>query len=406
MKEKFGILGCNISYTRSPMLHGFLGGYGYNVYDIKIEKLKSFFEERDFKGVNVTVPYKTECIKYLQDLSLEAQAIGAVNTVVNQNGILRGYNTDYFGFLAECDYFGINLEHKNVVVLGGGGAAQAVIHGARARNAKTVRVVSRQGEINYDNVYEKALNAQVIINATPVGRGTLESLVDLTRFPQVEAVIDLIYSPFKTKLVLDALELGKKAEGGAYMLVAQAAKASQLFVGEIGQSKKIFSAYKQLERELNNIVLIGMAGAGKSAVGRLLAQKTGREFIDTDAVIEKVTGKTIPQIFAHEGESVFRELERQVIAEVAGKTNAVISTGGGAVLNKQNRYALRKNGITVFIKRDLDKCDFKGRPLFENGGATQVYAQREPVYNLTADVVVKNDGTIEQTVQSILEKIL
>ena len=406
MEKIYGILGCGISYTRSPELHANLGGYPYQIFDVKSDGLADFFARKQFAGINVTIPYKSECLKYLDEISPEAKEIGAVNTIVNKDGVLKGYNTDYFGFIEQAKCLKIDYLGKVALVLGNGGASKAVIKALVDLGAKEVLVCSRNGEINYNNLYQKASHAEIVVNATPVGNSSVDCLVDLKKFSHLKGVLDLVYTPLRTKLVLDALSLGVPALGGATMLVQQAVKSSKLFVGERGQEQKAKELYDNLVTNLGNLVLIGMAGCGKSSVGKLLAEQTGRQFIDIDLEVEKLAGMSIPKIFENFSERRFRELESEVIAQNYLKNGLVISTGGGAILSSANRDMLRANGKVVFIKRPISECDFRGRPLFENGGAEQVYFKRLPLYSQTADLEVDNNGTISECAQKIKENIL
>lgn len=405
MEKIFGLLGCGISYTRSPQLHKALGGYDYKVFDITSDKLDQFFALREFDGINVTVPYKTQCIKYLDELSPIAKKLNAVNTIVKKDGKLIGYNTDYFGFLEQAQSLGIDYKGKTVLVLGNGGAAQAVIQVFNDLGVEKVLVCSRNGVLNYQNVYEISNTVNVIVNATPVGNSSLKCLVNLKKFANLIGVLDLVYTPVRTKLVLDALSLGKKATGGAIMLVHQAVKASELFVGEIGQKQKANEVYNQLVSSLSNLVLVGMAGCGKTTIGKILAEQTGRKFVDTDLLIEQKEGMSIPEIFNRFSERRFREIESEVISELYMQSGLIISTGGGAILRQENRDMLRANGKVVFIRRRVEDCEFKGRPLFETGNAEQVFYQRLPLYTSCADFSVDNNGSIEDCVKAIKEKL-
>lgn len=405
MEKIFGLLGCGISYTRSPQLHKALGGYDYQAFDLTSDKLDQFFALREFDGINVTVPYKTQCIKYLDELSPIAKKLNAVNTIVKKDGKLIGYNTDYFGFLEQAQSLDIDYKGKTVLVLGNGGAAQAVIQVFNDLGAKQVLVCSRNGALNYQNVYEISNTVNVIVNATPVGNSSLKCLVNLKKFANLIGVLDLVYTPVRTKLVLDALSLGIKATGGATMLVHQAVKASELFVGEIGQKQKANEVYNQLVSSLSNLVFVGMAGCGKTTIGKILAEQTGRQFVDTDRLIEQKEGMSIPEILNRFSERRFREIESEVISELYMQSGLIISTGGGAILRQENRDMLRANGKVVFIRRRVEDCEFKGRPLFETGGAEQVFYQRLPLYTSCADFSVDNNGSIEDCVKAIKEKL-
>lgn len=401
---QYGLIGERLIHSYSVKIHREFGDYDYELKELPKEELEDFFALRDFKGINVTIPYKTEVIKYLDGISPEAERIGAVNTVVNKGGKLYGYNTDYFGFKRLAKSAGINLRGKNVVILGSGGTCKTVTAVCRDAGAKNVNSVSRGGKLNYDTVYGLT-DTEVIINATPCGMfpDTQGLPVELKRFPKLSGVIDVVYNPLKTRLISEAEKLSVKCAGGLMMLVAQGAKASEYFTGKAADIK---SAYKNVKAGVTDIVLIGMPGSGKSVIGRRLSAALGRELIDTDAEIEKKTNKTIPEIFAESGEEYFRDIESEVIKEVS-RGGRIIATGGGAVKRAENINALKQNGKIFYLRRDTDKLARKGRPLSEDKAAVErLYSERKRLYENAADIIINNNGRLEAAVKKIRENFL
>ena len=363
----------------------------------------SFLRNGDFSGLNVTIPYKKAVIPYCAELSETAKRLGAVNTIVKRaDGTLVGHNTDYFGFSSMLDRSGLSVFGKKALVLGSGGASATVVAVLEERNADVV-IVSRSGENNYDNLHQHS-DAALIVNATPVGMypNTGISPLDISLFPNLEGVLDLVYNPARTQLLLDAENRGLVIENGLWMLVAQAKESAEWFAESSIPNDRIPYIHRILRGQMENIILIGMPGCGKSTVGRLLADATGRQFVDADTMIEKAAHKTIPEIFAESGEAGFRKIETDVLKELGTQSGLVIATGGGCVTKDVNYPLLHQNGTIVWLKRDINILPTDGRPLSKSGGLKAMYAIRKPLYEQFADVVVDNDETPEQTAQNIL----
>lgn len=387
----YGLLGAHLGHSYSPFIHSLLGSTPYELVSLEADELGQFLKKGDFKGLNVTIPYKKAVIPYLDHIAPEAQSIGAVNTVVRRPDGLWGYNTDYNGFLYAAEHAGISFRGKKVLVLGSGGASAAVQNAAAGAGAAEVLVVSRTGALNYENVYDVP-GAEIIVNATPVGmyphnRG---KLLELSRFSSCRGVIDLIYNPLMTPLLLDARELGIPFSNGLSMLVAQAKYASDLFQGIQRPDSIIDEILEKTMEKVRNIVLIGMPGCGKSTIGKKMAAETGKKFVDTDALVEEKAGKSIPDIFKDEGEAAFRALEAEVIADVCKENGQVVATGGGSVLNLENVRNMRQNGTVIFIKRDISKLPVEGRPLSKSHDLGEMYKERLPFYEAAADSVMEN----------------
>lgn len=403
---KCGLLGRKLGHSYSPQIHGLLGDYSYALFEKEPEQLGSFLKGGDFAGINVTIPYKKDVIPYLDELSPAAQKIGSVNTIVRRaDGSLFGHNSDYFGFVSLVEHSGINVEGKKVLVLGSGGTSSMVVTALKDLGAVPI-VISRSGENNYGNLHLHA-DASVIVNATPVGMypNTGVSPIDLSRFPKLEGVLDVIYNPAKTKLLLDAEALGIPHENGLWMLVAQAKEASEYFTGKKLPDEIIGKIHHILSHQMKNIVLIGMPGCGKSTIGSLLAQKLERKFVDADEEIIHLAGKPIPDIFAQDGEEVFRHWETTALENLGRQSGLVIATGGGCVTRKRNYPALHQNGNIVWLERDLCLLPTDGRPLSQANRLEEMYTVRKPLYESFSDIRVENAGSPEQTVQEILSQL-
>ena len=409
---KYGLIGEKLGHSFSPEIHHKLGRYDYALREIAKTDLPAFLTARDFVGINVTIPYKTDVIPYLDELSELAREIGAVNTVVCRDGKLYGDNTDVHGMISLIRRITPDLAGKTVLILGTGGTSRAAVAAATALGAKkTVRVsrTGRDGAVTYEDAYRDFADADFLINTTPVGMfphaGT--SPVDLSRFPRLAGVADAIYNPLSTRLLLDAKALGIPAENGLYMLVAQAMKSAELFTGEPVGENETERIWRELLFEKRNIVLIGMPGSGKSTVGRGLADRLGRNLIDTDDLIVRRAGKPVTEIFASQGETAFRDLESSVIREVSASGGAIVSTGGGAILRQENVDALRSNGVLVFLDRlPEDLVPTSDRPLADEIGKIRaLYEKRIPLYRAAADLTVSVRGTPENTVLEVLEKV-
>jgi shikimate dehydrogenase len=397
-------LGRKLGHSYSPSIHANLGNYEYALYEKEPEELEDFLRNGDWCGLNVTMPYKQAVIPYLDELTPIAQEVGAVNTIVRRNGKLIGANTDYWGFHAMVSESRLDLWGKKCLVLGSGGASKVVQAVLKMYGADIV-VISRKGENNYENLGLHK-DASVIINTTPVGMypETGVSPVDLCQFPYLEGVLDVIYNPARTKLLLEAEKRGIVAMNGLFMLVAQARDAANWFTDSIIPDEKITQIHRLLRVQMENIILIGMPGCGKSTIGRLLAEKSGKIFVDADAEIEKLAKKSIPQIFAEDGEDIFRAFETQVLAELGKQSGLVIATGGGCVTRAENYPLLHQNGRILWLQRDLGKLPREGRPLSVDLEA--MYRARQPLYASFADFVIDNNGDPNTTVETILEVCL
>ena len=398
-----GLLGRKLGHSYSPQIHGYLGNYNYDLFEKEPEEIPSFLKREDVTGLNVTIPYKKEIIPYLDHLTDRARKIGAVNTVVRQsNGSLIGHNTDYFGFLSMLTRTGLQVAEKKVLVLGSGGASATVTTVLEELGATTI-VISRSGLNNYDNLHLHA-DASVIVNTTPVGMypNTGISPADLSQFPQLEGVLDVVYNPARTKLLLDAERRGLVTENGLWMLVAQAKESAEWFTGAKIPDSKIAEIHRILQHQMENLILIGMPGCGKSTVGKLLAQVTGKTFYDADAQIVSMSEMGISEIFEKEGEAGFRCWETAALAQLCNRSGLVIATGGGCVTRQENYDLLHQNGKIVWLQRDLDLLPTDGRPLSQAGKLSDMYQVREPLYRSFADYIVGNHQRPEDTVNTIL----
>ena len=398
-----GLLGRHLTHSYSPRIHSQLGKYSYNIFEIAPDDLGSFLQEKEFDGINVTIPYQKAVSPYCDTLAPQATQLQAVNPIVkNADGRLIGHNTDYFGFAEMLKVSGLSVSGKKVLVLGSGGASATVTAVLQEKGANVV-VISRNGENNYENL-ELHSDASVIVNCTPVGMypDNLISPVDLALFPALEGVLDLIYNPARTALLLEAEKRGILTQNGLYMLVAQAKESAEWFTGNKISDSKISEIYRELKANMENIVLIGMPGCGKSTVGALLAKMCDREFVDTDSLIVENAGKSIPEIFAAVGEEGFRKLETKVLAEVGKRSNLVIATGGGCITKPENYPLLHQNSKIIWLRRDISILPTDGRPLSQTQRLEEMYNKRAPLYEAFADQIVDNDTIPEYTVNTIL----
>ncbi len=404
---KYGLIGEKLGHSFSKTVHSKIADYDYELLEIAKTDLDAFMQKRDFCGINVTIPYKQAVIPYLDYISDEAQKIGAVNTVVNKNGKLYGYNTDFFGLKSLIEKNGIEIFEKTVLVLGSGGTSKTANAVCKKLGAKQIFTVSRgggEGLITYEEAYTKS--AQIIINTTPCGMypKTDEQPIKLDGFKELEAVIDVIYNPLKTKLIIDAQSRGIKSVGGLYMLYAQALKAAEIFCDNEIKT----DAFNEILKEKQNLVLIGMPSSGKTTLGKLLSKDFKKEFIDTDLEIVKKAGMEIPEIFEKYGEDYFRNLESEVIKELSLKQSLVIATGGGAVLRRENIEALNQNGKIVFIDRPLEMLiTTNDRPLSSSREALEKrYYERYSIYCFASDVRINADGDINTNLERVKEGFL
>ena len=405
---EYAIIGEKLGHSFSKQIYENYFDMVYGVKELKPQEVDAFMKEKNFKGINVTIPYKQTVIPYLDEISDIAKKIGAVNVIVNDNGRLKGYNTDYSGLKANIENIGISLCGKNVLILGDGGTSKNAYAVAEALGAKTINKVSREKKPN-TLTYEEAKNkpeTQVIINTTPVGMyPKIEgSIIDLNNFPNLEGVFDAVYNPLCTKLVVEARKRGIKACGGLYMLVSQAIFAVEKFKSKEVSQENAKRIFKEIYKSKENIVLVGMPGSGKSTVGKLLAEMLDREFIDTDDEIEKKYGD-IPSIFAKKGESGFRDIEAEVVKEVSALQGKVIATGGGAVLREENVDFLKLNGKIYFLDRPLEQiAATPDRPLSQNREALEKrYAERYEIYLKSCDERIASNTTAKDAANSIKE---
>ena len=444
--EKYGLIGKTLVHSYSKEIHESLGRYQYQLFSLAEDEMPDFINARDFRGLNVTIPYKKDVIPLCDEVTDLARGIGAVNTLFWKNAsgtgssesisqedrILVGHNTDYEGFLYAASRAGIDFEDKGVLILGTGGTSLMARRAAADQNAAKIYIASRHPEtdppsgseiqdagilstVSYDQLPEIADSIDVIVNTTPVGTfpNNMQQVIRLKDFPGCQAVIDVIYNPFKTALLLEAEKLGLKYTNGLPMLVAQATAAAGYFLGTPGAfQKENQRIIKSMKQQMGNIVLIGMPGTGKSIIGKLLAELTGKTLQDTDAKIEEEAEMTIPEIFEKEGEAGFRDRESAICKKLGKERNLIIATGGGAILRPENVDALRQNGTLVHITRSIDKLPTRGRPLSKNIEALKkMEAQRMPLYKSAADITFRNNYTcsrkkLRQRVNTyILEKL-
>ena len=399
----FGLLGRKLGHSWSPPIHRELGCEGYQLIELEPEQLKHFFARTDIGGVNVTIPYKIDVMSLCDVVDDSARDIGCVNTIVRrEDGKLYGWNTDAAGFCWMASRAGISLAGKKVIILGSGGASHTVQAMSRKLGAKEIVVVSRSGEDNYENLSRHG-DGDIIINTTPVGMypDTGVSPVDLTMFPSCCGVLDVIYNPRRTALLLQAEKLGIPCSDGLPMLVAQAKAAEEYFFEKSIPDSENERILAQLYRQTGNIVLVGMPGCGKTAVGRALAGLTGRQAIDMDEEIVRMAGCSIPEIFEKQGEDAFRRLEREVAQQVGKLSGKIILTGGGVVKDERNYNALHQNGRICHLVRDLEQLPTEGRPLSQSTNLTQMWKERAPLYERFRDCVIENTGTVEETADAV-----
>lgn len=408
----FGLIGEKLGHSYSKEIHNLIADYGYELREVKREELGAFMTERAFSGINVTIPYKKSVMDYLDVISDDAKKIGAVNTVVNRDGKLYGYNTDFYGLKALLIHNGVSVRNKKVLILGSGGTSDTaynVVTGLNAKEAIRVSRTKKDGFVTYDEAARLHSDADVIINATPVGMYPDDDgvPVNIGLFPSLSAVIDAIYHPLRTNLVSDAENRGIKACGGLYMLVAQAVYAAALFENKKPDENLIDDVYWKILNDKRNIVLIGMPSSGKTTIGKALAARMGKRFADTDELIVGTTGKSIPEIFEKEGEKVFREIEKKVICDIAVNDGTVIATGGGVILDEKNVLALKRNGVIVYLDRKIDNLiATDSRPLSSNvDDLKKLYAKRKPLYEKYAEITIDDNDDVATVVRRAEEAL-
>lgn len=400
-----GLLGRTLKHSYSPLIHGKLGDYSYELFEKEPEELDDFLKNGDFHGLNVTIPYKKDVVPYCAELSPLAQELGSVNTLLRRpDGSLYGDNTDAWGFEQMAKALPVDYRGKKALVLGSGGASVTVQAVLKHLGCQVV-VISRHGEDNYENIHRHA-DAQVLVNATPVGTYPQVGVrpVNLEQLPNLEAVLDLVYNPAKTALILDAEARKIPFSNGLPMLVGQAARSSMIWTGENLSTSLVHHVYNFVKGSMENLILIGMPGCGKSTIGQKLAQRLGRSFVDTDVDIVDKVGN-IPAYFVEFGESQFRLVETEVLARVCKESGRVIATGGGCVTREENYNLLHQNGTIIWIQRPLEELSSEGRPLSQRDGVEALYQQRKGLYERFADVIVENRGDVEDVVEGILKAV-
>ncbi|MGN1410022.1 MAG: shikimate kinase [Eubacteriales bacterium] len=402
-----GLIGKPLGHSYSPQIHAHLGGYEYRLIELEESEVGEFIKSDRYDAVNVTIPYKKTVMPFLDVISPEAQRIGSVNTVTHlPDGRIKGDNTDYYGFSYMLDKGKIDVKGKKVLVLGSGGASMTARTVAADRGARQIVVISRNGADNYTNI-DRHADADIIMNTTPVGMypNNGEKPLSLELFPSLSGVVDMIYNPSKTALILDAEERKIPCISGLYMLVAQAKAASEFFTGEKIDSAVIDEIVGKIEAETKNIMLVGMPGVGKTTVGKRIAQKLGRDFVDIDEEIVNRSGAGIPEIFREHGEEYFRELEHDVLSDFSKKSGLVISCGGGCVIRADNRRLMKQNSRVVFLKRDLSLLPKDGRPISQANDLGELYKKRLPFYLDAADVVFEMGNDPDENAEKITGEI-
>ena len=408
---RYGLIGEKLGHSFSKDIHERIADYTFDLIPLSKEEFKTFMEKKEFTALNVTIPYKKDVIPYLDEMDEHAKAIGAVNTIVNENGRLKGYNTDFTGFLYMVKKHNVHMEGKKVLIIGNGGASaaiQAVVQHESAGSMVIVDVVPGNGAISYDEMFSSHLDAEIIINTSPIGMYPRigNAPIDISMFHKCEAVLDVIYNPILTRLCFEAQEMDIKRVNGLEMLIAQAKQSVEFFLDKSIDDQIIDDIYQDMLRERCNIVLIGMPSAGKTTIGKMLENRMQKEFIDLDDIIIEKAGKSIPEIFEESGEAGFRAIETEAAIEVSKLNNKIIATGGGTIKHKVNMDYLRQNGITIFIDRDVDKLisSDPNRPLSKSTDALEkMHAERLPLYQKYAAYVAVNNSDIESTVTEIEE---
>ena len=413
---KYGLIGEHLRHSFSKQIQTRIAeienvkDYDYQLVELDKEEFKEFMEKKDFKGINVTIPYKKDVIPYLDEMDESAKAIGAVNTIINVDGKLKGYNTDFGGFLYMVKAHNVHMEGKKVLIIGNGGACAAVKAVCKHENAKDIVIVSRsanRGAIGYDEMYTSHLDADIVVNTSPVGMfpNIANAPIDVSWFHKLECVLDVVYNPILTRLCFEVQEADIKRVIGLEMLIAQAKYTFEIFENMSFDDSIIDEIKKEMLKDRCNIVLIGMPSAGKTTIGKMLEEKLGKEFFDLDDMIIAKAGKSIPEIFQESGEAGFRAIETEVAIEASKMNNKIIATGGGVVKHKVNMDFLRLNGITIFIDRDIDKLisSDPNRPLSSSKQALQqMYKERYPLYQKYAAYIAVNNANIEETVDDIV----
>lgn len=409
---KYGLIGEHLGHSFSKEIHEMLGKYTYEICEIAKDNLDSFMKEKPFIAINVTIPYKQQVIPYLDFIDDKAQSIGAVNTIVNKNNKLYGYNTDYYGLKSLIQTNDIDVKNKKVLLLGNGGTsktARTVLKDLQAREIVIVDINKDENVITYDDALKYHNDSEIIVNTTPCGMYPDNDgcIVNIELFKNLEAVVDVVYNPIRTSIVSNALNKGIKAVSGLYMLVAQAVYAAGIFLDEKILENEIDRIYNIIKKQKENIVLIGMPSSGKSTIGIEIAKLLNKEYIDTDSLIEEKINMPISNFLTKENEDEFRDIEEEIIKNVSKLNNNIISTGGGVIKRNINIKRLKQNAIIVFIDRSLDKLlTTSSRPLSSNKTDLEnLYHQRYNIYKSSSDIIVDNNDTLEDTINKIINEV-
>lgn len=404
----YGLIGEKLGHSFSKEIHEQLANYIYDLIPLSHDEFPIFMNKKEFQAINVTIPYKKDVIPYLDQIDEQAKNIGAVNTIVQKNGKLIGHNTDYDGFLYLLKHHHISVKNKKVMVLGNGGAAQAVkavLHDQQVKEMILVKSRPSPETITYEEAYKHHTDVEVIINTSPIGMyPNNDNPINLRYFSNCKEVIDVIYNPLRTSLIMQAKQLHMNAVGGLEMLVAQAKVAVEYFLDVKIPDTRIDEIYRSMLLKQCNIVLIGMPSCGKSTVGKQLANILHKEFVDSDEEIVTAAGKSIKDVFQEDGEEAFRDLEEQVLQRIAMKHNQVIATGGGCIKRENNIIHLKQNGYVLFLDRakELLVTEDAERPLSNSKESVyQMYDDRFPRYLAFCDLRIKNDKTPEDAVDEI-----
>lgn len=414
---KFGLMGEKLGHSWSKEIHRMMQDYSYDLIELSDAEFSPFLADNDYDGFNITIPYKKKIASYCGQLSSVAKRTGSINTVIHdENGGLAGYNTDYFGFKYLCSFSGITIKDKKVMILGDGGTGSTIKLAVSDMKAGRITVISRKEPYTYDDVSSFS-DTQVVINTTPVGMhpDNYNKLIDINKLPDCEAVIDVIYNPMRTEVIEDAMEKGIKYVNGFPMLIAQAKYASQIFLRNedalaenfsTNNDEEIAGIFKDLTSFLANIVLIGMPGSGKTAIGKAISRINGRKYVDIDAEIERAEGMTVAEIFDRYGEAYFREKETMMTREICKGSNRIITPGGGSVLDSENIRAMKQNGILIWVKRELSELDMGGRPLSKDIDALKkIYTERKEIYNKSCDIEIENTGSVDDAATAVMDQI-
>ena len=403
---EYGLIGKSLGHSYSKEIHAKFGLPSYELKEVK--DLDEFMREKDFKGINVTIPYKIEAMKYCGEVSDIAKKIGCVNTIIKrEDGTLFGDNTDYAGFLYMVENSNVNVKNKQCLLLGSGGASRCAVEALKDLGAGEVITVSRSGSVNYENIYDFH-DANIICNCTPAGMfpNNDELIVNVTRFQRLMGVIDVVYNPSRTRIALQADRQQIPYVTGLPMLVCQAAKSEELFTGGKISDEEIEKTIAFMDFSKKNILLIGMPGCGKTTIGRILSKKLNRDHIDLDEEIEKETGRKCADIINRDGESRFREIETEILKSFAKLSGKVISCGGGVISPKENRFIMKQNSNVIWIQRDIESLATEGRPLSQIIGTHELYRYREPLYIESCDYTFFNAGDPEKVADNIIEGVL